>query len=122
MRKAEKERAQDPYEVGEACLRGHEWHTSSGHKAEQQSQEPGDLPGLASVACRSQVGSCGQVVSLWLLVEYIILPQGPLVTRREFGVDEGTHNPETAAAQLSHQSKLPSQGQSEAMGVLHAWI
>lgn len=95
---------------------------SSGHGVEQQSQEWGYLPGLASVACRSQVGSCGQVVSLWLLVEYIILPQGPLMTKREFGVDESTHNPERAVAQLSHRSKLPSQGQSEAMGVLHAWL
>lgn len=94
---------------------------SIGQEAEQ-SQGQGYLPGLASVACRSQVGSCGQVVSLWLLVEYIILPQGPLVTRREFGVDEGTHNPERAAAQPSHQSKLPSQGHPEVMGVLYAWI
>lgn len=83
---------------------------SSGHGAEQQSQEQGYSPGLASVACRSQVGSCGQVVSLWPLVEYIILPQGPLVTRREFGVDEGTHNPERAVAQLGHQSKPPQPG------------
>lgn len=68
------------------------------------------------------MGSCGQVVSLWLLAEYIILPQGLSVTRREFVVNEGTHNPERAAAQWSHQNKLPSQGQSGAMGVLHAWI
>ena len=93
-----------------------------GTKLNSRARSGGYLPGLASVACRSQVGSCGQVGSLWLLVEYIILPHGPLETRREEGVDEGTHNPERAVAQLSHQSKLPSQGQSEAMGGLHAWL
>lgn len=51
------------------------------------------------------------------LLEHIILPQGPLVTRREFGMDDSTHKQKG-----QEPSKLSSQGQLETMGVLQAQV
>lgn len=64
-----------------------------GMKPVSTAQERGHLPGLASVTAEVRWGHVVRQSLFWLLLEYIILPQGPLVTRREFGVDEGTHKP-----------------------------